>query len=237
MQDPTKIMGEDLRFHTTSWSLVRSSGNMAALNDLVSIYWKPLYFFVREQGHDNEGAKDLVQEFIATLIERDAFLKADPARGRFRTYLLTALANFLKDQARSQSRAKRGGGRSILSLDFGPGEEEYQVEARTGDSSEKILGRAWARNLWSRALAELGGVPAHLEAFRMYLRNAGYEEIGARTGLSTAAAKVAVHRLKERVREILLGYLARTAADEAELLADLADFKGFLADEFARSER
>ena len=233
MQDQTRIMGEDVRFHTTSWSLVRSSRNLEVLNALVGIYWKPLYFFVRQQGHDNETAKDIVQEFVTALIERDAFLKADPARGRFRTYLLTALSNFLKDQVRGQRRRKRGGGRAILSLDFGIGEKEYQLEARSGDTPEKILGRSWARNLWSRCLSELDGDPAHLEAFRMYLRDTGYEEICAKTGLSISAAKVAVHRLKERLREILVGYLAQTATDEAELQADLAEFKSLLASELS----
>lgn len=235
MRDQTKIMGDDVRFHTTSWTLLRSSRSLESLNALVEIYWKPLYFFVREQGYDNETAKDVVQEFLATLIERDAFLKADPARGRFRTYLLSALSNFLKDQTRGQLRQKRGGGRSILSLDFVLGEKEYQLEARSGDAPEQILGRSWARSLWTRCLSELEGDPAHLDAFRMYLRDADYEEICARTGLSTSAAKVAVHRLKERLRDLLIGYLAPTAADEAELQADLAEFKSLLASELSRS--
>jgi RNA polymerase sigma factor (sigma-70 family) len=235
MHDQTKIMGDDVRFHTTSWSLVRSSRNLESLNALVGIYWKPLYFFVREQGHDNETAKDIVQEFVTTLIERDAFLKADPSRGRFRTFLLASLSNFLKDRARGLSREKRGGGQSILSLDFQSGEKEYQLESRSGDSPEKVLGRAWARTLWSRSMSELDGEASHLEAFRMYLRDATYDEICARTALSPSAAKVAVHRLKQRLRDILVGYLSRTSVDDTELKADLAEFKALLAGDLSRS--
>jgi RNA polymerase sigma factor (sigma-70 family) len=235
MRDQTRIMGEDVRFHTTSWSLVRSSRNLEVLNALVGIYWKPLYFFVRQQGHDNETAKDIVQEFVTTLIERDAFLKADPARGRFRTFLLSALGNFLKDRARGLARGKRGGGQALLSIDVQSGEKEFVLESRAGEAPERVLGRAWARTLWSRSMADLEGDPAHLEAFRMYLRDAGYEEICARTGLSVAAAKVAVHRLKQRLRDVLLGYLARTAADDAELRADLAEFKALLAGDLSRT--
>ena len=124
-RDDTQMMGSEIHFPTTSWTLVRSSANLKALDSLITIYWKPLYFFVRQQGHSNETAKDIVQEFLKTLMERDAIKRADPARGRFRTFLLASLSNFLKDWAKAESRLKRGGDQTIFSLDFASGESEF----------------------------------------------------------------------------------------------------------------
>jgi RNA polymerase sigma-70 factor (ECF subfamily) len=229
MKSPTEILGSNRDFQTTSWTLVRSVRDLQALNHLIAVYWKPLYFFVRQRGYDNETAKDIVQEFLATLLERDALTKADPDRGRFRTFLLAALGNFLKDWSKGEARQKRGGGRTILSLDFASGESEYALEARSAEAPETVLHRAWARSLWKHALSELRGDPAHLEAFRMYLADADYADIAARTSLSETAAKTAVHRLKVRLREILVGHLRNTVSSEAELAAEIEDFMALLS--------
>jgi len=229
MRDFTEILGENREFNTTSWTLVRSVKDMQALNDLISIYWKPLYFFVRKRGYDNETGKDIVQEFLATLLERDALSKADPERGRFRTFLLTALVNFIKDWSKGESRQKRGGGRNILSLDFAADESEYRIEAKSAETPEAVLHRTWARSLWKHALSQLEGDATHLEAFRMYLADVDYAQIAEKTGLSEGAAKTAVHRLKGRLREILVGHLSRTAASEAELGVEIEEFMTLLA--------
>lgn len=222
-------MGEQVTFQTTRWSLVRAARDLAALDALISIYWKPLYFFVRQHGHDNETAKDVVQEFLTTLLERHALLKADPARGRFRTFLLVSLSNFLKDRAKSAGRLKRGAGKSILSLDFTQGETDYGLQAAKGEAPEALLNRAWARSLWERSLAELSAEPAHLEAFKLYLADADYKTIAEKTGLSETAASMAVHRLKARIREIVIGHIRETVSSEEELRAELAEFKALLS--------
>jgi RNA polymerase sigma-70 factor (ECF subfamily) len=223
------MMGEQNRFPTTSWNMVRSARNLKVLDALIKIYWKPLYFFVRQHGNDNERSKDIVQGFLTGLLERGALLKADRGRGRFRTFLLAALTNYLKDWAKAETRQKRGGGEKFLSLDFTSGEREYALEVAKGDTPETILNRAWAKNLWRHALSELEGEPAHLEAFRLYLANEDYKTISHETGLSESAAKTAVHRLKGQVRDIVVGYIRETVASEADLEAEVAEFMTLLS--------
>jgi RNA polymerase sigma-70 factor (ECF subfamily) len=222
------MMGDHYRFPTTRWNLVQSSMNMKALDSLVSIYWKPLYFFVRQHGHDNETSKDIVQEFLKTLLERDALKRADPARGRFRTFLLSALTNFLKDCFKAKSRLKRGGDQPIFSLDFVKGESEFALEVAKDETPELVLNRAWARSLWRHSIDELKGDPSHLEAFRLYLSDVDYGVICGETGLSESAAKTAVHRLKGQLRTIVTGHIRDTAANEEDLEAELAEFLGLL---------
>jgi RNA polymerase sigma factor (sigma-70 family) len=227
-RDDTQMMGDQVRFPTTRWNLVQSSMNMKALNSLVTIYWKPLYFFVRQHGYSNETSKDIIQEFLKTLLERGSLKRADPARGRFRTFLLAALSNFLKDCSKAESRLKRGGDQPIFSLDFVKGESEFAFEVAQGESPETVLNRAWARSLWSHSIDELKGDPAHLEAFRLYLADAEYGAIAASTGLSESAAKTAVHRLKGQLRTIVTGHIRDTAANEDDLEAELAEFLDLL---------
>jgi RNA polymerase sigma-70 factor (ECF subfamily) len=227
-RDDTQMMGEQVRFPVTSWTLVRSSQNLKALSTLVTVYWKPLYFFVRQQGYPNETAKDIVQEFLKTLLERGSLRRADPARGRFRTFLLASLSNFLKDRAKAESRLKRGGDQTIFSLDFAAGENEFVREVARGESPETLLNRAWAYSLWRHAIDELKGDPAHLDAFRRYLADEDYATIAEKTGLSEAAAKTAVHRLKAQLREIVIEHLRQTAGNEEDLEAELAEFLALL---------
>ena len=231
MKDFTTVFGNDAAFKTTSWGLVRSSRSLKALDSLVSIYWKPLYFYVRRRGYDNETAKDLVQGFFSTMIERGALTKADPARGKFRTFLLAALVNFIKDCSKGSSRLKRGGGQSIQSLDFAQGEAEFAVDVSGGEPPEKELDRDWARCVWKLALTELKGEPAHLEAFKLYLDDADYSSISAKTGLSEGAAKTAVHRLKGQLREIIVGHIESTLTGDADLGEEIGEFMELLSRE------
>lgn len=224
----TQMMGDRVRFPTTSWNLVRAAHNVQALDSLIHVYWKPLYFFLRQHGYDNERSKDLVQEFLKNLMERDAFTKADPHRGRFRTFLLASLSNFLKDCAKAESRLKRGGDQPLFSLDFAHGETEYVREVARGDTPETVLNRTWARTLWRHALGELKGDPAHLQAFKMYLADADYVTISKETGLSENAAKTAVHRLKAQLREIILSHIRQTLSNEEELQAEVDEFLSLL---------
>jgi len=224
LDNDTQMMGDQFRFQTTQWNLVQASRDLKSLNDLIAIYWKPLYFFVRQHGYGNETAKDVVQEFLTTLLERDALSKANPARGRFRTFLLVSLSHFLQDWAKAGSRQKRGAGRKLLSLDFDRGEREFSVQVPQDEPPEKALNRAWARSLWERSLTELEAEPAHLEAFRLYLEDQSYNVICGRTGLSEAAAKTAIHRLKAQIRDIVVGHIRQTVSSEADLQAELAEF-------------
>lgn len=227
--DTTEILGDRRHFEQTCWDLVRRSNEVQALDKLACIYWKPLYFFVRERGYRNEDAKDIVQEFLKTLLERRTIAMADPSRGRFRTFLLTALTNFIRNWKKASRRQKRGDGRLLMPLDGIDAEMDYRRRAASGETVEDTLDRAWARNLWLQSLAELTGNPTHLEAFRMWLGGANYEAICARTQMDVAAAKTAVHRLRGRIREILVSYLRPTVSTEDEVAAELSRLEALLA--------
>jgi len=225
----TQMMGDQNRFPTTSWNLVKTAKKVEALDTLINVYWKPLYFFVRQHGYDNESSKDMVQGFLTTLMQRDAFSKADPARGRFRTFLLAALTNFLKDCAKAETRLKRGGDQAVFSLDFAQGESEYKLDVAHGEAPETVLNRAWAKNLWKHSLTKLQGDPAHLQAFTLYVAGTDYSTISQKTGLSESAAKTAVHRLKGQLRDIIVGHIRDTVSSEADLEAEVAEFMSLLS--------
>ena len=229
LDNDTAIMGSNVQFEQTQWNLVQAARDLKSLEALIHIYWKPLYFFVRQHGYDNETAKDVTQEFLMALLERDAFTRADPARGRFRTFLLSSLSNFLKDWRKSERAQKRGGGNPILSLDFQRGEDEFTRQVSSGDPPETVLNRAWARSLWEKAMTQMAGDPAHLEAFRLYLVDTPYDVISAHTGLSESAAKTAVHRLKLQLRDIVVGHIRQTCASEEDVKAEVAEFLALLS--------
>jgi RNA polymerase sigma factor (sigma-70 family) len=224
----TDILGHQIAFQNTAWDLVRAAPKREALDALIRIYWKPLYFFVRQRGFANEEAKDVVQEFLASALEHGMIPRADPLRGRFRTFLLAALTNFLKDRRRSSGRQKRGGGQVPMSLDFEMGEPKYARAVNTGEPPETIVDRAWAKGLLGQCILELEGKPSHLQAFELQMQGADYVSIGKATGLSETAAKTAVHRLRVRLRGILRSHLSLENATEEEVVRDVAEFASLL---------
>ena len=119
-------------FLTTHWSVVLAAGHsdtpraQAALEKLCRAYWFPLYAYVRRRGHSVEDAQDLTQEFFARVLEHRWLARADQAKGRFRTFLLTAMERFLANEWDKVRALKRGGGESPLSLDAILAEEEGQ---------------------------------------------------------------------------------------------------------------
>jgi RNA polymerase sigma factor (sigma-70 family) len=220
-------------FHTTQWSLVLAAGGTdreeagPALERLVQTYWYPLYTFIRRQGMDAEEAIDLTQEFLARLLEKNFLGAADPARGRFRTFLLTALERFLANEWARRRRQKRGGGRPLLSLDVGAAEERYRLEPAHTLTAERLYERRWAMTILESAMARLGeecsqtGRAALFEAARAILAGepagTSYAEIGARLGMSEGAVKTAVHRMRRRYGEILRWEIAETVGDPREV--------------------
>jgi RNA polymerase sigma factor (sigma-70 family) len=224
MGTDTEILGRSKHFVKTSWFLVKSAGKGGDWDPLVRLYWKPLYFYLRRKGLDNETAKDVVQDFIASLIERRAIEKADPARGRFRTFLLAALDNFLTDRKRKESRQKRGGGAPLLSLDFALGERDYALELEGGESPEKVAARAWALGLLDEVLLALEAPAANVAALRLRLRGADYRQICDHTHLSHTAAHLAVHRLGKVFGDLLGRRLRDLCPDPGDFDAELTEF-------------
>jgi len=229
MGTDTEILGGSKNFVKTSWFLVRSAGNGGDWDPLVRLYWKPLYFYLRRKGLDNEAAKDVVQDFIASLIERRAIEKADPARGRFRTFLLAALDHFLTDRKRKESRQKRGGDAPVLSLDFAAGEHDYGIEVEGGETPEKVACRAWAHGLLDECLLELEGEPSQVAELRMRLKGMDYQQICDHTRLTEAAAHLAVHRLSRSFGDILGRRLRELCGDPADFEAELGEFMELIA--------
>jgi RNA polymerase sigma-70 factor (ECF subfamily) len=218
-------------FQTTHWSVVlqaaqRQEGGGAALEKLCQDYWFPLYSYVRRGGRDAEEAKDLTQEFFARLLEKNWLAQADANRGRFRSFLLSALKHFLANEWRKKQAAKRGGGKSVVSLDD-TAEALYLAEPASDLTPEKIYERRWALRLFERALGRLredhqaAGKLAVFEALEPFLsaeaREGDYERVGAALGMSNGAVAGAVHRLRQRYRELVRDEIAQTVTSPAEL--------------------
>jgi RNA polymerase sigma factor (sigma-70 family) len=223
----------DSQFHTTHWSLVVAAAgelgepSQAALEELCRAYWYPVYAFLRRRGHSADDASDLAQAFFAALLEKEYLAAADPDRGRFRAFLLTAVARFAAKEHAKAAAQKRGGGLRALALDFSDGEARYQHEPSHDWTPERIFERRWALTLLDRTLAELrrqheaSGKLPQFEALKLFLTGeAGappLRQVAEQLGMTEGAVKVAVHRLREKYRETLRGQIAQTVASQEDV--------------------
>ena len=212
-------------FRTTRWSVVlaaRGGESRPALAALCEGYWYPLYAYVRHRGYDAEQARDLTQEFFATLLEKDYLQGVDPERGRFRTFLLIVLQRFLAKDFRASLAAKRGGGRPMVSLDFALGEQQYANEPITEVTAEQIFERRWALTILERVVGTLQqeyqakgkeGLFGRLSScLTAELDSASYEVLGEELGMTAGAVKTAAFRFRQRYRELLREEVAQTVA-------------------------
>jgi RNA polymerase sigma-70 factor (ECF subfamily) len=189
MTRETEIGGDEFRFQPTAWNIVQGAkaGSREALDRLIAVYWKPVYAFIRRRGHDVESAKDLTQGFFASVLERDFFQAVRADKGRFRSYLLGALAHYLSD-AYDRARAKRRGG----DWNFVHAEADLASVSPTPEEAFRAL---WARETLSRAMARLRSqVPAADLALL-----AG----DPRTDLSITERKSRLFQLRARLRDCL----------------------------------
>ena len=224
-------------FVTTHWSVVLRAGGSdttrarAALEQLCRHYWQPLYAYVRRGGHSREEAEDLTQEFFARLLAQNSVARADPARGRFRSFLLVSLKHFLVnewDKARAQ---KRGGGAQVIPLEFDTAETRCGQAVAPGDTPDRAFDRQWALALLEVVLGRLRQEYRDAGREEMFLRlkdtlgggraEIPYRELGARLGMSEGAVKVAAHRLRQRYRELLREEIANTVAGPEEVEEEL----------------
>jgi RNA polymerase sigma factor (sigma-70 family) len=218
-------------FPTTLWAVVLDAGGSepaqarVALAQLCQGYWYPLYSFVRHRGYSAHDAQDLTQAFFTQLLEKRGLGRVDPDQGRFRTFLLASLKNFLaNDWDRSHAR-KRGGGQTIVSLDQELGESRYQLEPSHDLTAERHFERQWALTLLEQVLADLraeyhaDGKGELFEELKTVLigQPGAYADMAARLRRSAGAIKVAVHRLRHRYRELIRARIAETVgAGEVE---------------------
>ncbi len=229
---------QPLSFATTHWSIVLEAGRGrhaeadVALAELCQKYWFPLYSYVRRRVHDQSEAQDLTQEFFARLLEKELLAQANPDRGRFRSFLLTAMQNFLTNEWRKAQATKRGGGQRVLSLDFQASDSRLSFEPGHDWTAERIFERNWGITLLEHVLTRLrdeyttAGKEKLFAALRPFIssnRDEGsFAMLAEQLEMTEGAAKVAAHRLRKRYRELLRAELAQTVADPADVDAEIA---------------
>jgi RNA polymerase sigma factor (sigma-70 family) len=221
------------QFAATRWTLVlRARGDTPearlALGELCTAYWTPVFRFLRREGRDDDTSRDLTQEFFARLLAGDGLATVDPARGRFRSFLLGAVKHFLADARARERRLKRGGGVAPESLDA-PGDTgttaTLQVPDPAAALADEVFDREWALAVMDHALVaaerELAadGKQAHFDVLKPWLvgdtSGVSQAEAAQRLGLSEGAVKVAVHRLRKRFRELVKSEITQTVGDPA----------------------
>lgn len=223
-------------FATTRWSVVLHAGRSGpgahdALSRLCETYWFPLYAHARRRGLSAHDAEDMTQEFFARLLAREAIARADPARGRFRTFILTALERFLTDEWHRGRAAKRGGGTERVSLDFAGAEDRFLQIADPGASPDRLFDREWALAALRTVLLRLeseyatAGKAAIFAALKPTLTSPrdtlAYAALADQLGRNENAVKVAVHRLRQRYRALLRAEIADTLAEGEDADAEL----------------
>jgi RNA polymerase sigma factor (sigma-70 family) len=227
------------QFRTTHWSVVVRAGDVnrtdagPALAELCQIYWFPLYAFARRQGRNPADAEDLTQAFFARLLERNFVAKAEPEKGRFRTFLLTVFRRYLASEWNREHAKKRGGFQTIVSLDAAWAESRYGIEPGHGESADVLFERQWALTLLHEVMRRLESEYAqsgrtrlfqHLEACLTRDEAAlPYTQIGVELGLSEAAVKMAMQRLRARYRAILREEISKTVASPEAVESEIRD--------------
>lgn len=233
------------RFATTHWSVILAAGNQSspdyqqALSNLYETYWYPLYAYLRRRGYHRQQAEDYTQEFFASLLERHSIEKADPKQGKFRSFLLASLKNFLSDEWDREKAQKRGGDRKLFSLDIDDGETRYISEPADDLTPEKLFERAWAISVLNQVMARLKA--EYIDAdkqqlfdhLKIYLTaeqdSIPYRDAAALLNMTEGAVRIAVHRFKKRYGEIVREEIAQTVATAEQIEEELCELFAALA--------
>jgi DNA-directed RNA polymerase specialized sigma24 family protein len=224
-------------FRTTHWSVVLAAGATPspiaaeALERLCRTYWYPLYSFVRRKGYSPPDAEDLTQGFFASFLEKQYLRDVAREKGRFRTFLLSSLSHYLANEWAKSNRLKRGGGATHLPLDTVGAEERYGHEPAVAIAPQESFDRNWAETLLALVLARLraefegagkGVRFDELKAFLLGEPEAGrYAAVSSRLGMSEHGVKSAVHRLRQRFRELFREEIAHTVATRSDIDEEL----------------
>ncbi len=226
-------------FATTHWSVVLAAGAgdlpqaTEALEKLCGAYWYPLYAYVRRSGYAAADAEDLTQEFFARLIAKDYVSAAQPERGKFRWFLMSAIKRFLFNERERATAAKRGGRHCHIPFDGEKAEDRYRLEAANHVTPDKLFDRAWAVNLIeaaNRSLEEeclLEGRAELFEQLKVFVsgdeNHPTYAEVGVGLRMTEGAVKVAVHRLRHRYLDALREQIAQTVTTRGEVDEELRE--------------
>jgi DNA-directed RNA polymerase specialized sigma24 family protein len=247
----TPSSSSPVNFIATHWTLVlqargESAAAKAALSSLCEAYWQPIFHFLRREGRTEDEARELAQEFFARILAGDGLRTADPARGRFRSFLLGALRHFLADARDHRHRLKRGGGLTPESLDAPPAHSDttsttagLQVPDPAAVVPDEVFDREWAFTIMANALAAVqrelaaDGKAAQFDVLKPWLAGdstgCSSVEAAARLGISEGALKVAIHRLRKRFRELVKSEIARTVTDPSLVANELRYLVDILA--------
>ncbi len=232
-----RMNGRGSDFHTTRWSVIQAAGGKdseaarKALSELCENYWYPLYAFVRRSGNGVEDAEDLTQGFFARLLEKRDIGAADPGRGKFRTYLLGSLKHFMANERDRGQALKRGGGATVLPIDFLEADRRYRLEADETSSPERVFERQWARALLAGTMVALRedyvdqGKQQLFDQLQPTLlgdeEGRSREEMAEALGMKPGAVSVALHRLRKRFAERLRAEAACTVSDPTDIDEEL----------------
>lgn len=232
--------------NATHWSVVLEAGrgsspNAAeALERLCRRYWRPVYAYIRHRGFSPEEAEDLTQSFFLQWLEKNPLDGLDPAKGRFRSFLLVSLKNFLTNEFRREHRQKRGCGRPALPLDTELAEVVFRAAPDSNLTPEKVFDRRWALMVLDQTLEALRAEQFQAGKQRQFERLSGflsmdgtpesYEDLAAQLGISREAVGMAVWRLRQRFRTLLLGEIRRMVSLPEQVKEELACLMAALRD-------
>jgi RNA polymerase sigma-70 factor (ECF subfamily) len=226
---PATVLG----FRTTHWATVLTARDkdgpaaQTALASLCATYWYPLYAFIRRQGMSPHEAEDLTQDFFYRFLERHGLENVQPARGKFRSFLLTCLKNFLANERERSTAQRRGGGHQLLSLNCDEGETRYSLEPTDHRTPEDMFERRWAFAVLDKTMQNLrqeyseNGKEDLFDDLESFFpgsyRAASRAELAVKRGVTVGAIDVAVHRMRQRFRVLLREQVARTVSSETEI--------------------
>jgi RNA polymerase sigma-70 factor (ECF subfamily) len=227
-------------FQTTHWTVVLEAarpgteGTQDAFARIYLAYWYPLYSYIRRRGHSPPDAEDIAQNFFVHLIAKQSLAGMQRKGGKFRSFLLRSLDNFLVNEWDRAHAQKRGKGLQPLSLNALEAEANYALEPATGDTPATLFERQWVVALLAKVLEDLraecaaGEKAALFDDLRLSIQGdrqgAVYADIASRHQMSEGAVKVAVHRLRHRYGELLRSEISRTVSCAEEVDEELRHF-------------
>ncbi|MBT5704960.1 MAG: sigma-70 family RNA polymerase sigma factor [Verrucomicrobia bacterium] len=233
-EDPARGQGE---FRTTQWTMVleakdgSTDASTAALSRLCRIYWRPIYHFIRFQGHNIHDAEDYTQGFFETLIGKNYLKTVEQDRGKFRSFLMTAIKHYLCNQYDRKRALKRGGKTPIISLDIDDAEKSFHAESTLHKEPEVAFDRTWAKTLLERTnkklqqLYESRGKLDRYLALHPCLFGKGdqpYGELASRLSVTETVIKKEVSRMRQTFRQLFQQEVLETLSDTSDLDAEVA---------------
>jgi RNA polymerase sigma-70 factor (ECF subfamily) len=220
-------------FETTSWTLVLAAAvsptpdSRQALATLCQTYWHPVYAFIRRNGYDRNQSEDLTQGFFALLLEKNYLVEADRLRGKFRSFLLTAVKHFLANEWDREHAQKRGGTQAPVSIDLVEAEGWYVPAAVEEATPESLFERRWAVSLLERVLARLraefaaAGKADQFQSLSAFLdqdsEDTRYRELADSMHMSAGALRMAIHRMRRKYRRLLREEISETVCTPKDI--------------------